>query len=180
MTILEKLKLNFRANERESRRITQERTSVLSKDLILQGDIFGDGEIYLDGGVNGNVSCEKLIIGRDGYINGQIKCKEAEIHGKVVGSISATDVVLAETAQVIGDVGHKTLSVHPGAVIDGFYRQIDLNGSSKSGATMPSASGELGTARIGRPKHKRIKKSLDNPLSTSTGKADGYSRKTVH
>lgn len=180
MTILEKLKRHFRANERGSRPNTQERTSVLSDDLILQGDIFGNGEIYLDGGVNGNVSCEKLIIGRDGYINGQIQCKEAEIYGKVVGSISATDVVLAKTAQVIGDVSHKTLSIQPGAVIDGFCRQNDLNVSSKGGTKLPFAEESLGRAKTVRSKQKRLKKSLDNPLSTSTGKAVGYSRKTVH
>ncbi len=180
MAISEKLRCLFRANKLGSRRITQERTSVLSKDLILHGDIFGDGEIYLDGGVNGNVSCERLIIGRDGYISGQIKCKEAEIHGKVVGAISATDVVLAKTAKVIGDVSHKTLSIQPGAIIDGFCRQYDLNVLSKGTTTKPSAGEVLGRVRAGRPKQKRLKKSIDNPLSTSTGKANGYSRRTVH
>ena len=180
MEISEKLKCLFRADKLGSRRITQERTSILSKDLILQGDIFGDGEIYLDGGVNGNVSCEQLIIGRDGYVNGQIKCKEAEIHGKVVGAISATDVVLAKTAQVIGDVSHKTLSIQPGAVIDGFYRQNDLNVLSKGNPKKVSAREALGRVRTGRPKQKRLKKSVDRPLSTTTGKANGYSRKTVH
>ncbi|MEE2932038.1 MAG: polymer-forming cytoskeletal protein [Pseudomonadota bacterium] len=180
MAISEKLKCLLRANKLGSRRITQERTSVLSKDLVLQGDIFGDGEIYLDGGINGNVSCEQLIIGRDGYINGKVKCKEAEIHGKVVGAISATDVVLAKTAKVIGDVSHKTLSIQPGAVIDGFCRQYDLNVSSKGTTTKSSAGEVLGRVRTGRPKQKRLKKSIDNPLSTSTGKANGYSKRTVH
>ena len=180
MAILKKLKYFFRENRRGSRRITEEKTSVLSEDLIIQGDVFGDGEIYLDGGVNGNVSCEKLNIGRGGFINGQIECKKAEIHGEVAGSISATDVVLAETAQVHGDVSHQTLSVHSGAVVDGYYMQNDINVPSKSGSTMPYAGMGLSTPKTRRPKQKRIKKSPDNPLSTATSKTDGYSRKTVH
>ena len=180
MAISEKFKSLLRANKRGSRRITQEKTSLLSEDLILQGDIYGDGKIYLDGGVNGNVSCEHLILGRDGYINGKIKCKEAEIHGKVVGAISATDLVLAKTAQVIGNVSHKTLSIQSGAVIDGFYRQNDLSVLSKGNPKKPSTGEALGRVRTGRPKQKRLKKSIDNPLSSSTGKANGYRRKTVH
>lgn len=180
MLISEKLKRQFWANERAARPRIRKWTSLLAKDLILNGDIHIDGDINIDGRVSGNVTCEKLVIGRFGYVDGQIRCKEAEIHGKVTGAISANDIVLTETAKVSGDVIHKTLSIRPGAVVDGFYRQ-------KKAKTIADRKGKARRAgQIRRQavpkKHKRrsLKKPTNNPVNVANGASHSVVRKTIH
>ena len=49
MLISEKLKRQFWANERAARPRIRKWTSLLAKDLILNGDIHIDGDINIDG-----------------------------------------------------------------------------------------------------------------------------------
>ena len=46
--------------------------SIISADLHIVGDIEGDGELHIDGRVDGNVRCESLTVGEQGQVEGKI------------------------------------------------------------------------------------------------------------
>jgi cytoskeletal protein CcmA (bactofilin family) len=99
--------------------------SVLSADLKIVGNLSSDGEIHVDGTVDGDIRSRILLIGESAVIKGQIEAQSVSVHGTVLGQIRARAVNLARTARVTGDVLHETLSIDKGAYLEGHCRRLD-------------------------------------------------------
>lgn len=93
--------------------------SLLGTDLTVTGDVVAEGEVQIDGTIDGDVRCARLIVGVSGRIRGQIRTDGALIRGSVEGNIEAKQVTLTRTARVVGDIQHETLTIEPGAHLDG-------------------------------------------------------------
>lgn len=93
--------------------------SLLSSDLIITGDIKTDGEVQIDGRVDGNISAGKVTIGEQGVVNGKIVCAIIQVRGKVTGKIDAMSIDLTETANVQADLVQDKLIIANGAFFDG-------------------------------------------------------------
>lgn len=93
--------------------------SLLSADLEVIGTVKSDGEIQLDGEVDGNIECKSLVIGSTAVIRGNVLADNVVVRGRVTGHIRALNVSLPETAHVEGDITHQTLEVESGAFING-------------------------------------------------------------
>ena len=97
--------------------------SLLSSDLTITGDLHSEGEVQIDGTLNGNLRCDVLNISKTAKINGEIIADTVKVYGHVTGQISARDVSLTKTAHVRGDILHENLIVEQGAYLDGHCRQ---------------------------------------------------------
>ena len=93
--------------------------NMLSVDAIIKGDIIIDGDFRLDGNLTGNIKCSgKILIGLSGCIEGEIECRNAEIFGKVIGNIIASDIViLKESSNFNGEILTTKLMVESGAIL---------------------------------------------------------------
>lgn len=180
MDIADKLKNRLQPAGKSSRPAPTTAPTILSADLHIQGDIEGDGEVHIEGRVDGNVSCERLTVGRAGHIKGKVYCEDAEIHGSVVGLVSANHVALAETAEVTGDVSHETLSIRPGAVINGFYKHTEAKALADRKVKALVAGKPGPRPKVERPKRSRIKKSADTPPPVAAENAGEAKEDTVH
>jgi cytoskeletal protein CcmA (bactofilin family) len=89
--------------------------SLIAKDVRIVGDIFGEGELQIDGMVKGQVRAGRVIVGDGGYVEGQVQAQLAEVRGKVLGTVTARQVRLYGTAQVEGDITHEQLAMETGA-----------------------------------------------------------------
>lgn len=123
--------------------------SILSSDLTVTGSIVSEGEVQLDGKVNGDVRASSLTIGEEATVDGEVISENVVIRGKVKGSVRARQVQLASTARVEGDVIHASLAIESGAYFDGHCKRSTdplSEKSSKKGdakiaeTTKPSAS----------------------------------------
>ncbi len=99
--------------------------SVLSADLKIVGNLSSDGEIQVDGTIDGGIRSRNLLIGESAVIKGQIQAQSVTVHGTVLGQIRARSVNLARTARITGDVLHETLSIDKGAYLEGHCRRLD-------------------------------------------------------
>ena len=99
--------------------------SILSPDFALTGDVVSEGEVQIDGKVDGDVRCTVLTVGVAGCLTGQVFADHALIRGKVEGRIRAHNVTLARTARVIGDIIHESLMIEPGAFIEGRCERLE-------------------------------------------------------
>ena len=97
--------------------------SILSADLSVKGSIASEGEVQLDGSVDGDVRAVTLTIGEEASVNGEVIAENVVVRGRIVGSIRARQVQLASTARVEGDIIHATLAVESGAYFDGHCRR---------------------------------------------------------
>lgn len=114
--------------------------SILSADLTVTGSIVSDGEVQLDGTVEGDVKAGSLTIGEEATVKGEVVCETVVVRGRVEGSLRARQVQLAATARVEGDVIHASLAIESGAYFDGHCkRSSDPLNEGKSGSTVTAA-----------------------------------------
>ena len=98
-----------------------EAINIIAAGTSITGDLKTDGVIRLNGTLVGNLeTSEKLVVGQNGKVEGEVKCKSADIEGKIIGVISVQDLLsLKRTANIQGDIITKQLSVEPGAIFTG-------------------------------------------------------------
>ncbi len=111
-------------------------SSVISKDLVIEGNMSSEGAIQLEGSVKGEIRCRSLEIMEGGILDGQISCDTLRVRGKVRGGIDARIVYLDESAEVRGDILHGVLNILPGAYLEGRLqrRQAQADEASASAA----------------------------------------------
>ncbi|HVI30989.1 polymer-forming cytoskeletal protein [Phenylobacterium sp.] len=93
--------------------------SLIAENVTVNGDLASDGDVQLDGTVRGDLRVGRLTIGESGQVEGAIEAEAVDIRGRVTGSITAQQVRLHASAQVIGDVTHTQLAVDAGARFEG-------------------------------------------------------------
>ncbi|MEE2524820.1 polymer-forming cytoskeletal protein [Hyphobacterium sp. HN65] len=129
--------------------------SIISADMVLQGSITSEGEVQLDGTVEGDVRAGSLTIGEDAAVDGQVVAESVIVRGRVKGSIKARQVQLASTARIEGDIVHSALSMESGAFFDGHCRHssdpVADAGSAKKAAPAPNSSAPSGGSSSSKP-----------------------------
>ena len=93
--------------------------SILAADLVITGEINTDGDVQIEGRLDGNINANTLTIGENGAVNGNIVASTVLVRGKVSGNINAGVVELAETANVKADLVQDQLTIANGAFFDG-------------------------------------------------------------
>lgn len=104
--------------------------NVLNYDVSVVGTLRFTDDLLVDGSVEGEITSEGILtVGANASIQAgeknkvAVRTQSAIIHGKVVGDIVVTDrVVLAATAEVVGDVTAAKISIEEGAVFVGLCR----------------------------------------------------------
>jgi cytoskeletal protein CcmA (bactofilin family) len=107
--------------------------SIISADLQITGNLKSNGDIQIDGQIDGDVNSKSLTIGEGAEVNGTILCERVRVCGKVSGEIKATSVVLARSAKVSGDIAHKNLEIEAGATLEGGVRRLESEAGSSGG-----------------------------------------------
>jgi len=98
--------------------------SIISVDLRIVGDLTSDGEIQIDGAVDGDIRTKTLLVGDAAHIKGEIVADTINVHGTVNGQIKASHVILAKTAHVVGDILHEDLAIETGAFLEGHCKRM--------------------------------------------------------
>lgn len=98
--------------------------SIISENTHVKGDIISDGVIHVDGQVEGDISCDELIIGVKGAVMGSVTTVNLQLYGTLNGRASADNLFIAKSAKLIGDATHNTIAIEPGAYIDGHCMRL--------------------------------------------------------
>ncbi|MGI9386935.1 MAG: bactofilin family protein [Methyloligellaceae bacterium] len=146
--------------------------SIVSEGLHVTGNMISDGDIQIDGIVEGDVKGGKLIVGVNGGVIGKVIANEVTVNGAVTGEIKAASVILAKSAKVQGNITHESLSIEAGAEFegqckrgDGAARQAASNDSTKqvlqqlSGSQSDNQSGSQSGSQSGGSSGSGSKKS---------------------
>src|SRR5277367_5679717 len=99
--------------------------SIISADLTVTGTLVSNGDIQIDGVVEGDVRSVGLVIGEKAEIHGEILAEDIIVRGRVIGRIRARKVQLSATSHVEGDILHEAFAVEAGAFFEGNCRHSD-------------------------------------------------------
>ena len=91
--------------------------SRLENTTSVKGDIISEGDFRIDGVLEGSIKTKgKVVIGKEGFVNGTINCLSADIEGKVQGKVYVSEVLnLRSTSDINGEVVIGKLIVESGA-----------------------------------------------------------------
>lgn len=131
--------------------------SIISQGTHIVGDISTDGEVQIDGKVEGNVRCRSLIIADTGEVSGKVTCESVTIHGTITGTVNGKSVSLSSSARMIGDVNHETLTIEQGAHFKGQCIPVDAKAAKDGKDTKKDGVVALCDARVSLPPPQKSK-----------------------
>jgi cytoskeletal protein CcmA (bactofilin family) len=101
--------------------------TVIGNSLVINGEIFCDEDLEIEGTVRGRVAMQgHLLISRDGVVEADIESDAVEIEGLVTGNIVALDSVnLTPGGRAIGDIRSPRIHISDGATFKG---KVDISG----------------------------------------------------
>ena len=126
--------------------------SVISKELIVHGDLTSEGDIQIDGTVEGDVKTAKVTIGEGGSVHGTITGDSVMIAGAATGKIRSRTVALVRSARVQAELWVESLAIEAGARFEGSCKRFGADGEAAEAA--PSTPVRLAVAggRTGEPR----------------------------
>ncbi len=95
--------------------------NILSSDVEIKGSLKFSNDLVIDGKIEGEINSDgALTVGENARVKGEIRTKSCTVFGKVEGNITVLDrCELKTTAELVGDVKAKTLSIEEGAAFMG-------------------------------------------------------------
>ncbi|KAF0202151.1 MAG: Integral membrane protein CcmA involved in cell shape [Bacteroidetes bacterium] len=95
--------------------------NLIQAGTSITGDIESNGNIRIDGNLKGTINAGgKVILGSTGTVEGEIICINADIEGKVNGTIRVKELLsFKATALVTGEIYTDKLAIEPGARFTG-------------------------------------------------------------
>ncbi len=130
--------------------------NILSEGTIIKGDIIADGDIRIDGNLNGNIEAKgRLVIGPKGKVEGEINCNNIEVSGFIKGKINVSDLLtMKASAEINGDIVAGKLSVEPGSMFTGTCTM----GDNKPNLQKPANEKPVEKTEFEQPKQKDKKR----------------------
>ena len=113
----------------------------LEKGVAVEGKLDTTGTFRIDSPMKGTLtSNEKLILGKNARIEGQIEGNYVVIAGRFDGTIKAKGKVEIQTKAIVtGEIHTPCLIIEPGAVFDGRCHMLATNQTAKT-ITIPIRS----------------------------------------
>ena len=108
--------------------------SVIGSDVSIKGDVSASVDLHVDGQIEGDIKCASLVQGESSTISGGVTADTARMSGKVVGSITAKELVILKSAKIEGDVHYDALTIEQGAQVDGRFSPNSRRAAAKAEA----------------------------------------------
>lgn len=107
-------------NRTESRDLS-EVVSIIGPGMQVVGDCTSDGVVRIEGRVEGIIRAAKsVVVGKDGFVNGDIETQDLIVAGRVAGTITAQSrVELQASCHVEGDIRSRRVKLEEGGRVEG-------------------------------------------------------------
>lgn len=93
--------------------------SFIGSEVTVTGNVSGGGDLHIDGGIEGDIACNTLILGASGRVKGNIAADKATLAGTVGGTVSARTLIIEKGARITGDLAYESITIETGAEVDG-------------------------------------------------------------
>jgi cytoskeletal protein CcmA (bactofilin family) len=96
--------------------------SLVSKGISINGQVTGSEDIQVDGEVHGSLRLggNRVLIGQDGRVTGDIEAREIVVRGTLKGNLRASErILVGHTGRWKGNSTSPRLVIEEGAVVSG-------------------------------------------------------------
>lgn len=96
-------------------------TCMVGKGLVLRGEMMGEGDLHVQGQVEGKINLAGTVVILEGAsVQADIAATEIIVAGVVRGNLTASNKVeLSPTGYLVGDIRTQALIVREGASVNG-------------------------------------------------------------
>lgn len=98
--------------------------TIISRSTNINGDIISNAVLHIDGQVKGDITCDELVIGTRGMVEGAVNAKSLQLYGTLKGKVVSENIFIAKSAKLIGDATHHSIAIEPGAYVDGLCLRV--------------------------------------------------------
>lgn len=111
---------------------------VINSVAKVKGDIISDGDVVVDGFIEGKINARNLKVTKNGRVVGIVNVKSAEISGVIEPEISCSErLTIKETGQIKGHIRTKEFVVNLGGKFVGTVDEfLETPGDSKAKNSM--------------------------------------------
>lgn len=115
--------------------------SIIAAGTTLKGDITSNGDIRIDGTLQGNInSTAKVVIGANGVVEGDINGQQADIMGKITGTIKVRELLqLKGGSNVSGNIYAAKLQIETSANFNGQCHMTSNQAAKNTSSSAPEA-----------------------------------------
>ncbi len=118
-----------------------DRLNVVVEGSKIIGDFIAESSVRIDGEIQGNVtSSSKVVIGLTGFIHGNLICDEADVEGRIEGTIKVDSLLtLRSQSNVTGEISTSKIQIEEGAQFSGECKMNNFSTSKPVDAKVASA-----------------------------------------
>ncbi len=108
--------------------------TIIGRTIEINGEVKSNEDVTIEGKVYGKIEVGKtLTIGRNGYVNAEIKAKVVRIYGMVEGDIVASGKVeIVPDGKLYGNIKSPKIAIAEGAIFKGNVDMAKPEVESKS------------------------------------------------
>ncbi len=108
---------------------------IVGEGVKVVGKLVVPGLAVINGGLEGELEADELLVGPRGFLSGQVRVRTADIHGATHDTLEATEFLcVRSTGQVHGKARYGEVEIEKGGII--------------RGAIAPVGSGDIAAVQI--------------------------------
>jgi cytoskeletal protein CcmA (bactofilin family) len=118
-------------------------TSLLSRNVNIDGEIQGDENLHVDGHINGAIKLNgDILIGSSGIVEAEIEANNIVIQGRVTGNVLARQQLeIQSSGSLVGDCTARSIDIKEGAMFEGRSKMLRTSGVSGGPSISASTAG---------------------------------------
>lgn len=99
--------------------------SIITGEVVIEGTLLSNGELQIDGEINGDIHARAVVIDVNGQVHGEVVAEDVIVRGRIIGPIRGLHVHILAGGHVEGDVLNETISIENGAFVDGKINRVE-------------------------------------------------------
>jgi cytoskeletal protein CcmA (bactofilin family) len=101
-------------------------TSLLCKEVKIEGDIQGNENLQIEGQLNGSIKLTgDIYVGQTGVVEADVEAENIVILGRINGNVTARkQLQIQSTGKLMGDCTAQTIDIREGALFEGRSKMI--------------------------------------------------------
>lgn len=136
-----------------SDQIEQKGNIFIGEGVTVSGTFSIPGRAVVNGTLNGELSADELMVGKQGRLAGQITVRNADVHGETNDTVTASSrLIVRSTGRVNGRASYGELEIERGGLVAGTIVPVNARSQSPEPTGLPVLSVVVEAITVEEPK----------------------------